>query len=233
MRAYDTAIQSKQTAKSVTSVFTDRLIGVFALALLSILALGVAWLSGEDISFYAIPVVIVFGICAIGILLIFDNRLMALLDGLLRRARLAKLADKVSKAYGPLYFLKDKRDVLLIAFVISIVLQINVVLFYYFIGVSLHLQVSLLFFFIIVPIALVVLLVPFTINGIGLREGVFVFLLTELGVSSQDAIALSLLSFALTLTQGITGGIIFALRGVRLRTGPAGSPVPPEPRGDA
>lgn len=228
MRAYDTASQSKQTVKSVMSVFADRLIGVFALALLAIFALGVGLLRGEDVSFYVVPVIVVFAMCTFGILLIFDNRLMAFVDALLRRARLGKLADKVKKAYESLYILKDKKDILFIAFVISLLLQINVVLFYYFIGISLRLEVSLLYYFIIVPIALVVLLVPFTINGIGLREGIFVFLLTKLGVATQDAIALSLLSFGLALTQGIVGGIIFGLRGVRLGADPAGNPVPPK-----
>jgi hypothetical protein len=96
---------------------------------------------------------------------------------------------------------------------VSILLQINVILFYYFIGVSLDLGVSLLYFSIIVPVALVVLLVPFSINGIGIREGIFVYLLTELGVPTKDAIALSWISFGLMLTQGLIGGVIFAFRG--------------------
>ncbi|MCJ7695081.1 MAG: hypothetical protein MUO40_06585, partial [Anaerolineaceae bacterium] len=48
------------------------------------------------------------------------------------------------------------------------------------------------------------------------REGIFVYLLTGIGVPTQDAIALSWISFGLMLTQGIIGGIIFALRGIRL-----------------
>ena len=81
----------------------------------------------------------------------------------------------------------------------------------------------------IVPVALVVLLVPFSINGIGIREGIFVYLLTGLGVQSKDAIALSWISFGLMLTQGIIGGIIFALRGVRLGKSEVSSSVSQKP----
>jgi len=217
MRAYDTASQSKESMKSVMSVFSDRLIGVFALALLAVVALIIGLISGEDVSFLVIPVIIVFAICSFGIWMIFDDRLVLIVEAILKRIKLDKIAAKIRKAYASLTILKNNKRVLFIAFMISLALQINVVLFYYFIGVALDLGVSILYFFMIVPIALVVLLLPFSINGIGLREGVFVFLLTDLGVSSQDAIALSVLSFLLALTQSILGGIIFALRGINLR----------------
>jgi len=217
MRAYDTASQSKESMKSVMSVFSDRLIGVFALALLAVIALIIGLISGEDVSFLILPVIIVFVICSFGVGLIFNDRLVLMVEAILKRIKLTKIATKIRKAYASLAILKDNKRVLIIAFVISLALQINVVLFYYFIGVSLDLGVSILYFFMIVPIALVILLLPFSINGIGLREGVFVFLLTDLGVSSQDAIALSVLSFLLSLTQSILGGIIFALRGINLR----------------
>jgi hypothetical protein len=81
----------------------------------------------------------------------------------------------------------------------------------------------------IVPVALVVLLVPFSINGIGIREGIFVYLLTGLGVENKDAIALSWISFGLMLTQGIIGGIIFALRGIHFGESKVDPPISQEP----
>jgi uncharacterized protein (TIRG00374 family) len=230
MRAYDTAAQSKESTKSVMSVFADRLIGVFALALLALLALLVGYISGQDVSFYVIPVLLVFFLCSFGMLLIFNDRLVVILDRVLRSIRLSKLAAKLDDAYQSIHILKDEPRVLLIAFLVSILLQINVILFYYFIGVSLDLGVSFLYFSMIVPVASIVLLVPFSINGIGIREGIFVYLLTELGVHTKDAIALSWISFGLMLTQGIIGGIIFALRGVNLNQSRPDRSVSHKPR---
>ncbi len=216
MRAYDTAALSKDSTKSVVSVFADRLIGVFALALLAVAALLIGFASGQDVNFYVIPVMLVFFLCSIGVLLIFNARLYILLDQLLRLAHLVKIAGKLEEAYRSFNILRNVPRVLAIAFLASLLLQINVILFYYFIGVSLDLGVSFLYFAMIVPVALVVLLVPFSINGIGIREGIFVYLLTGLGVETREAIALSWISFGLMLTQGIIGGIIFTLRGVHL-----------------
>lgn len=216
MRAYDTATLSQDSTKSVVSVFADRLIGVFALALLAIVALGIGFASGLEVSFYVIPVLLVFFLCFFGILLIFNARLLGFLQKLLRIVRLNKAAAKLDEAYQSFNTLRTDPRVLVLAMLASLVLQINVILFYYFIGVSLDLGVSFLYFAMIVPVALVVLLVPFSINGIGIREGIFVYLLTGIRVPTQDAIALSWISFGLMLTQGIIGGIIFALRGIRL-----------------
>lgn len=217
IRAYDTASQSKESAKSVMSVFADRMIGVFALALLAILALGIGYLSGEDVSFYTWPVLGVFTICSLGMFMIYNDRLIVSGETLLSRLKASRLVEKLDKAYQSLYLLRDRPRVMVQALIISILLQINVVLFYYFIGVALDLEVSWLYFTMIVPVALVVLLVPFSINGIGIREGIFVFLLTNLGVPAEESLALSLISFGLMLTQGIIGGLIFAFRGTPIQ----------------
>ena len=214
MRAFDTAIFSKESTKSVVSVFVDRMIGVFALAVLAVIALTIGFASGQDVSFYVVPVLLVFFLCSIGVLLIFSARMYKLMDQLMRLLHLDKAAVKLEEAYNSFSLLRTVPRVLVIAFLASLLLQINVILFYYFIGVSLDLGVSFLYFAMIVPVALVVLLVPFSINGIGIREGIFVYLLTGLGVENKDAIALSWISFGLMLTQGIIGGIIFALRGL-------------------
>lgn len=213
IRAYDTASQSKESTKSVMSVFADRLIGVFALALLAILALGIGYLIGEQVSFYAWPVLGVFAICSLGMFMVYNDKLIVAGEHLLSRMKMSGLVEKLDKAYRSLYLLRERPQVMALALVISILLQINVVLFYYFIGVALDLEVSWLYFTMIVPVALVVLLVPFSINGIGIREGIFVYLLTGLGVPVEESLALSLISFGLMLTQGIIGGVIFAFRG--------------------
>ena len=216
MRAYDTATFSKNSTKSVVSVFADRIIGVFALAFLAVVALVIGLVSGQDVSFYVVPVLAVFLFCLIGMLLVFNSQMYKSMERILILIHLEKISNKLEEAYLSFNMLRNVPRVLMIAFLASLLLQVNVILFYYFIGLSLNIGVSILYFSLIVPVALVVLLVPFSINGIGIREGIFVYLLTGLGVTNQDAIALSWISFGLMLSQGIIGGIIFALRGYRL-----------------
>ena len=56
------------------------------------------------------------------------------------------------------------------------------------------------------------MMAPITINGIGLREAILVYLLAMWGVSSELALALAWLEFGVTVTLGVIGGIVFALR---------------------
>jgi len=216
VRAYDTAAASKESAKSVTTVFMDRFIGVLALVLLAVLALVVAFLLGENVLYYLIPVLSVALLCLVGMVIVLNDLLLELFARGLRRINLIRVAEQVEKIYRSIQEMKVAPRTLLYAFAISLLLQINVVIFHYLISLALGLEVPVLYYFIIVPIALTILIVPFSINGIGLREGIFVFLLAGIGVSSSDAIALSLLSFFLVLTQAVIGGIIFAFRGVKI-----------------
>jgi uncharacterized protein (TIRG00374 family) len=217
IRAYDTAAYSKESTKSITALLLDRLIGVLALALLAVLGVLVGFWIGEDVSFFIWPALGVFLVCLVGFVVIFNRTLAEVLERIILRFGFTKIAKRVREAYLALDLVKHDLRLLSITFAVSIALQINVVLFYYFIALAIDIPVALLYYFIIVPVALILLLVPFSINGIGLREGIFVFLLTGLAVPSQDSIALSLLAFALILTQGILGGIIFALRGVDIK----------------
>jgi len=216
-RAYDVAAYSKESATSVTSVVLDRLIGVFALSLLAFFALLIGYQMGEDISFFIFPVTIVFLICTASLVLIFNIAFVSKVNAALKRYHLIKLATQIEIASLSLRELSKQKGVLFLAFLVSLALQINVVIYYYLISVSLDIDISLIYYFMIVTIALVVLLLPFSINGIGVREGIFVYLLGGFGVASQDAIAFSWISFGLMIPQGITGGIILAVRGFRFR----------------
>jgi uncharacterized membrane protein YbhN (UPF0104 family) len=66
--------------------------------------------------------------------------------------------------------------------------------------------------------AMVAALLPFSVSGLGLREGTMVALLGQRGVPGDAAVAYSLLVFAVTiLSVGLIGGVIEAVRWLRPR----------------
>ncbi len=101
---------------------------------------------------------------------------------------------------------------LLRAFLISLLLQTNVVTFYYLIGRAMGFTIPYSAYFLIVPVAIVVMMLPLSINGIGIREGVFVLLLSTFGATSAESVAFAWTEHGLTLCYGIVGGIVFLLR---------------------
>jgi hypothetical protein len=61
-------------------------------------------------------------------------------------------------------------------------------------------------------VAIVVMMIPVSINAIGVREAIFVNMFGLYGVSSADALAFSWMSFILITVLGVIGGLVFMLR---------------------
>jgi acetyltransferase-like isoleucine patch superfamily enzyme len=93
-----------------------------------------------------------------------------------------------------------------------LLLQIAVILHYYLISEALGLQIPFIKFWVIIPIALFVQLIPVSINGIGIRENLFVFFLGLFGASAASAIAFSWIAYGMVLILGLFGGILYVLR---------------------
>lgn len=94
---------------------------------------------------------------------------------------------------------------------LSILLQINVVTFYWVIGQALGLDVPYAAYYVIVPIAIFIMMAPFSINGIGVREVAFIYLLGVWDVGLEQALAFAWLEFGSILTAGLIGGVVYLL----------------------
>lgn len=72
-----------------------------------------------------------------------------------------------------------------------------------------------------VPVVSFFAMLPVTLNGLGVREGAWLLLLTGSGIPHDQVVGFSLLYFAANLVAGGIGGLIFVLRG----TGTAATPA--------
>jgi uncharacterized membrane protein YbhN (UPF0104 family) len=97
------------------------------------------------------------------------------------------------------------------AIALSIVLQITLSLGQYILAVGLGLTVPISLFILCVPIANVFASLPLTLNGLGIRESAYLLLFGMAGMRKEDAIALGLLWFAVTLVGNSTGAIAFVV----------------------
>ena len=75
---------------------------------------------------------------------------------------------------------------------------------------ALHVNLGLAPFFLIVPLAVFLMMVPVSINGIGVRENLFVFFLASFGVAEATGLAFAWLDYGLVLLQALVGGIVYA-----------------------
>jgi glycosyltransferase 2 family protein len=65
------------------------------------------------------------------------------------------------------------------------------------------------------PLLFLIMMVPFTINGLGVREAFFIAFLARFGVSEDAAFATGFLFYAVTIAVAIPGGLILLWESVR------------------
>jgi uncharacterized protein (TIRG00374 family) len=70
-------------------------------------------------------------------------------------------------------------------------------------------------YYVMGPLLFLVILVPFTINGLAVREAFFVSFLTQLGVDKESALATGFLFFVVTIVLAVPGAAILAIENLR------------------
>ncbi len=199
--------------EALSSVIMDRLTGLLGSSVIALLAL--TWNTVNHTANIDLPVglwlaifTISFGIPA-GFLLIRWTDLVGIVATRLPRisrlplyVKFARLVDTVHRYPFP---------VLLKALLISLPFTINLILIQYFIAKALSVDIPIILFPLFVPLIALINLLPFTFNGLGLREGVYLFLFVPAGVLPEAAIAMSLAFYFLRFGAGLVGGLLYAL----------------------
>ncbi|MEM1173881.1 MAG: lysylphosphatidylglycerol synthase transmembrane domain-containing protein [Pseudomonadota bacterium] len=209
-RIYDNWRLGIGKAASVAVIVVDRLLGLFAL-----LAFGVFAIYLTSIVFDDNLLIIFIVLCGIIALFLIGAWIFAPSNPVSKL--IERMVDKLPSIFGKIFnkfngALESYRGnyaVLGKGLTYSVLLQLNVIVFYSFIGRSIGIDLTFIDYMLVIPVASVILLLPITINGIGLREGVFAMLLATRGVTGEEGVAFALLSFALFLTFGMIGGLVF------------------------
>lgn len=80
------------------------------------------------------------------------------------------------------------------------------------VGQALYLDLPWSYGFILYPLVGLFSALPISLNGIGLREGGYLFLLTQIDVRPEKAIAFGILWFIIVALDSLIGGLVFILR---------------------
>jgi uncharacterized membrane protein YbhN (UPF0104 family) len=159
---------------------------------------------------------LVLGFGAIIILLLalfFNRRTYKLLELIAQKVSLWGLGQRLLRFYQALTLYRRQKGVLIMVFFISVGYQLMIVMFSYLVGFALDLGISLRYFMLCVPVTVIISLVPISINGVGVRETGYVFLLSKIGHSGSEALTLSLLIYGLSVMASLAGGVLYLMRG--------------------
>ena len=205
-RAYGLARLTARSGDALASVVVDRVLGVLSLAALGAAGLAVwtpggvePWRLGVALTVLAVACVTAFWADAI-----LRAALPARRHGGPVVRRLLRLADAVAHYRG-------HGQALASVMAWSIVVQVLRVVQAYVLGLGLGLTVPLAYYLLVMPLGLLVLLLPISVSGFGVPQGVIVWLLRPVGVADTAAFALSTL-IVLTGLAGNLPGLALWLR---------------------
>ena len=150
------------------------------------------------------------------------RRRKSILRKLLRRfvplLRRLKLERPLRAFYDGVHAFRGHVGLMVWIFLLTLVVQAVRVLAIWMGGKAVGVDLSPRPYYVMGPLLFLVLLVPFTVNGLAVRETFFVSFLGNLGVSADKAFATGFLFFFVTIALALPGLGIFvweSLRGAR------------------
>ncbi len=213
IRVYDSWRLKKSKAGAIAVISIDRFLGILSLLLFSLGAIFFSKRAASHLPFlnFWIPSCIV-GMIIIGSFVFMPfNVTKKIICGI--KSPIFQKFDKIFEKLAHAFSLYNKQQSILISgFILSLVLQANVVLHYYLIAQALGFEIPLICFFAIIPLAIFVMLIPISINAIGIRENIFVFFLTPYAITNSDAVVFAWIAYGILIIHGIMGGFVFVLR---------------------
>jgi uncharacterized membrane protein YbhN (UPF0104 family) len=151
---------------------------------------------------------------------LFSRRVRPLLAKTVPLLRLIRLERPIRAAYEGIHAYRDHPGLLLGVFTLTLAVQTVRVLAIWFAGKAVGVDLSPRPYYVMGPLLFLVLLVPFSVNGIAVRESFFVSFLGRLGVGADEAFATGFLFFLVTLCLSLPGVLLLgwqSLRGLTTR----------------
>lgn len=205
IRVHDVAKRTGQASAVTASVIAERLLAGLALALTAVIALAFSSGYAAQVGPTVLVSVLVFG----GLIALLAIPAVGTKLGRLLPEGRAKSLATVTTRMGELF---RNRSVFLQVMVLSFVFQATVVLVAWAGFAAIGVPVSLGACFLFIPIISAIQLVPVSLNGLGVREGAYVFFFGSIGVGQLESVAASLLFGLLVAAVSLAGGVLFATR---------------------
>lgn len=219
-RIYETSRRHPGSRGPVAgTVLLERALGGAATLLLA--AVGFALAVGQYSVGGYIWVELAFVLLSVaGAFVLFSTRLHPILHRLRPLLHRLRVEAVLRDVYLALHAYRTRRGLLGGVFALTIVVQAVRVIAIWSAGKAVGVDLSPRPYYVMGPLLFLVMLVPFTINGIAVRESFFVSFLGTLGVSADRAFSAGFLFFVVTIAASLPGAVIVAWEGLRTRAEP-------------
>lgn len=208
-RAYALGQRTAQRGAAVASVAVDRVLGVLAIALMG--GIGVAAYARHltDSSVQAVATTTAVIVVILSVAALWADRWVRWLPSAWHGWTPVRLTLRI--ADGMAAYRQHPRT-LASVFGLSVAVQLLRILQAYGLGLGLGLTVPFVYYLVFMPVGLLVLLLPISVSGFGLPQGVMVWLLRPQGIPTELSLALSTLIVLSGLFGNLPGALLYLRR---------------------
>ena len=205
---------SGRTADMTGTVVLERGLGGAATVLLG--AVGFLLSIGRyDVSAYLwLEGVFVFG-TIVAAFLFFARSARPLLRRTLPVLERLRLARPLQAFYEGVHHYRGRPRLLATVFTVTLAVQTVRILSIWASARAVGIELDLRVYYVMGPLLFLVMLVPFTLNGLAVREAFFVSFLGSLGVPAAQAFAAGFLFFLVTVLMAVPGAAVMIREGMR------------------
>jgi uncharacterized protein (TIRG00374 family) len=216
LKAYYAARETHhKKTEAVTTVFVDRIIGLFSMLLFACLMMlpNLELLTQHRrLGAIAAFVIMMTAGCGLVVYLAFWGGLSQRWPSARERLRRLPKGEMLERSLDSCRQFGREKSFLFKAVGWSMLLNTICVLQIWALASGLHLKIPITSLFVIVPIIICISALPITPSGLGVRENLYVAMLAvkEIGVPDTMALSLSLLAYAGSLFWSLIGGVVYA-----------------------
>ena len=219
VKAYYVAREtSHKRTEAVSTVFIDRMVGLLALVVLTLVITFVRlpfFLEYRETRIAMLFNFALFAATCIGLLAVFGQNFLARIPLFRRLQEHSSFGQTVGRSYNAFRFCLGHRALLAKTMALSSLNHLSMVAVVFYLGLALGLPLGYMSYLTIVPTINTFAAIPLTPGGLGTRESASLFLFGVLGVASAEAVSLSLLQYAVILVWSIVGGVVYLIHAAR------------------
>ena len=227
VKIYDVSKIGNDPHQVFAITLLDRIIGITGLCLLAIAA-ALSLRGRGSIPNLNIYILVFAGCITPVIAMTLNRRLSGAVKRLFGAITWWGLGSRFRAVFDHLGSFRRLRFLLVKLTLLAIVVQFMRVLTHVAVGSALGIPLTLytgLSFFVFIPLLGLLMVLPISINGLGVREGMGVILFTQIGLLEEQALLVEFITYVVMIVVSLIGGLFFLQRHLTR------NPNPPEGEG--
>jgi uncharacterized protein (TIRG00374 family) len=195
------------------SIFAGRVIGIAALIGFFIFIIIFNFKYIQSLEFNLLPPLLSILMLCIFFVIFWKSFLrLKIIKKVLRAFNLEDKALEFQKSFSEY---KVHPFSLFISFLISFTVLFLTIGYNFLIAGALSLDVTFQSFLIFIPIIFLLTLLPFTVNGWGIREGAYIFFFAQAGLTKEQALTIDIIAVFLGMLLSLPGGFIYLKENIK------------------